>query len=78
MTARYPATSQAIKLRRCGLPVPDHIRKQAAAEQRTHRIRRAQGTGRPTGRPRTSTSPRAEYHRERYRRLKAMKEATHA
>lgn len=52
--------------RRARLDPDERRRRKAAYDARWHREHRA--TGRPTGRPRTSNHPRADYWRDYYAR----------
>lgn len=64
-----PALQRPPPVDRCGARRPrlapeERRRRKAAYDARWHREHRA--TGRPTGRPRTSTHPRADYWRAYY------------
>ena len=65
------ARAKAKRLREASRRANAEVRRKAKAayDAKWHREHRA--TGRPNGRPRTSTHPRAEYWRDRYARMRA-------
>lgn len=66
---RHLTSADRCGSRRPRLDPEERRRRKAAYDAWWHRTHRA--TGRPTGRPRTSAHPRAEYWRDRYARMRA-------